>query len=385
MNFNGENKTYRTLLAERQGRGFSENEVTAILQQVLSQLAQDETSVHGSISPDTLVQDSQSQQAILLRSPAAIPDGYIAPERQQTGTAGEATSASDVYALGVTMVVLLTGKSPELLRNPDGSWNWEDYCLVNDRLVEVLNRSLAANPKQRYANVREMQQALNPTADFTPLPPTIIEPPPENAPIRDRDIPISKATPPVKTEVSTGTQSKLEPKLEVWQWTLIGATVIGIFILAGFGLNSSRTANTLNSTSTTKSSPSSPPSLSNYPTESPAISPPPQPINPFKNAVYPQSSCGDTLPTDPNAYPLSFYPVFLQKSDINFQKVTTQFCRDAYPMFRESKNIEAIQVASFISRERAEFFREFLQENVGIAEVGEATIIDQMPESLRYR
>jgi hypothetical protein len=382
MNVNGENKTYRTLLAERQGRGFSEDEVTAILQQVLSQLAQDETSVHGSISLDTLVQDSQSQQAILLRSPAAIPDVYMAPERQKTG---EVTPASDIYALGVTMVVLLTGKSPELLRNPNGSWNWEDYCLVNDRLLEVLNRSLAANPKQRYANAREMQQALNPTADFTPLPPTIIETPAENAPIRDRHIPISAASPPVKSSVKTEVSTVTQPKLEAWQWIAIGATVLGICILAAFGLNSSRTANTVNSTSSIKSSPSSPPSLPNYPTESLAISPPPQPINPFKNAVYPQSSCGDILPTDPNAYPLSFYPVFLQKSDRNLQKVTTQFCRDAYPMFRESKNQDAIQVASFSTRERAEFFREFLQENVGFAEVGEATIIDEIPEALRER
>lgn len=54
-----DHKPYSQLIFERQGKGFSEAEITAILQQVLTQLAQIHSQgfAHGAISPDTLAQD----------------------------------------------------------------------------------------------------------------------------------------------------------------------------------------------------------------------------------------------------------------------------------------------------------------------------------------
>lgn len=360
MNIDDVHKTYIPLLA--QGRRFSEDEVTAILQQVLSQRVQNGTTVQGGSSPETAIQNSRTQPTMLQRSPTAIPDAYLPPECQKTG---QATPASDIYALGVTMVALLTGKSPELLRNSDGTWNWEDYCLVNDRLAGVLNRAIAAHPEHRYANAWQMQQALNPTADFTPVAPTLIESPLPNSSYSDRVVPTPT---PQATQLST-TSPRQFP---LWLWGIMAVAAILIFGSAGFGVSRWLTAK--NSTATP-----------NHSSHSPSVAPaspetPAKPVNPFKTVAYPQSSCGDLPPANPNAYPVTFYPVFLEKSDRNLQKVKWDFCRDAYPMIRKDTDREAIQVASFSTRERAELFAEFLQETVGWAEVGQVTIVYEMPE-----
>ena len=75
-------KSYRVLLSDLQGRGFSEYEVTDILQQVLPQLAQIQAQgfVHGGISLDTLVQDRQTLLAILMSS-----NGFVDPTRVAVG------------------------------------------------------------------------------------------------------------------------------------------------------------------------------------------------------------------------------------------------------------------------------------------------------------
>lgn len=367
MNRNGGNQSYRTLLAERPGGRFSEDEVMAILQQVLFQLMQDGAGVQGRIALETLVQDADSRQARFVRSPdVVIPEGYLAPERQKTGLV---TPVSDIYALGVTMVVLLTGKAPDLLRNADGTWPWEDYCMVNDRLAEVLNRAIASHPEQRYGNVWQMHEALNPTP-LTPVPPTVIESPLPLSSLSDRPSPVPAS---VATQIPPSSPSRFG----VWQWGLVAGVAMVFCGLAGFGLSRWLSPNPAPLTS------NPPDDLSSPPEPPRAFEPTAEPLNPFKTAVYPLSSCGDLPPADPNAYPVQFYPVFLEKSERNLQQVRARFCRDAYPMLRQDNNQEAIQVASFLSRERAELFREFLWENVGWSEVGSATILYEMPESLR--
>ncbi|MCT7979679.1 hypothetical protein [Laspinema olomoucense] len=367
MNMNGGSQSYRQLLAQRPGGRFLEDEVIVILQQVLSQLMQNGTEVQGSIALETLVQDADLQQARFVRSPdVVVPEAYLAPERQKTGLV---TPGSDIYALGVTMLVLLTGKAPELLKNPDGTWKWEDYCMVNDRLAEVLNRAIAHHPEQRYSNLGQMSAALNPTP-VTPVSPRVIESPlPPSFQGNRLD-----TTP---TSVATQLPLRSPHRFGVWQWGLSAGVATVICGLAGFGFNHWLSANQTPSLSTPFNSVSSS-------TQSPPASElPAEPLNPFKTAVYPQSSCGDLPPAEPNAYPVRFYPVFLEKSERNLQQVRARFCRDAYPMLRKDNNQEAIQVASFLSRERAELFRDFLGENVGWAEVGTVTIINEMPASLR--
>jgi len=67
-----------------------------------------------------------------------------------------------VYALGVAIAVLLTGKSPEALQNNDGSWNLRDSCAISEQFEQILNFALVENSVYRYANARQMLMALVP-------------------------------------------------------------------------------------------------------------------------------------------------------------------------------------------------------------------------------
>jgi hypothetical protein len=64
----------------------------------------------------------------------------------------------------------------------------------------------------------------------------------------------------------------------------------------------------------------------------------------FDLADFPKPVCGDPLPTSRNAYPVNFYPVFVNFSDRNLSVVKTRFCNDSLPVFRESKGRKYVQV-----------------------------------------
>lgn len=242
------------LLAQRQGRGFSESEVTQILGQVLSHLAQkhDRGQVHGGISPDTLVQDMSTFQTSLIEANGAIVPGYVAPEQLQ---AGQISFASDIYALGVTIIVLLTGKSPEVLRNYDGTWNWLDDCVVSDQLTAVLERSIAPQPQYRYANAAQMLQAINQT------PANAVAYPVEN------NYQFVQPTYVLQPQEPSQEKSKLLP----WQWGLIGAGSAALIALAAFGL---ATLLTSRKTSEIVAAPNSSPASQSVPQNSANTVPP---------------------------------------------------------------------------------------------------------------
>jgi serine/threonine-protein kinase len=199
-------KTYQVLLQERPGRGFSEPDVTELLRLVLPQLAafHQQGLSHGTISPATLLQDATGAPK-LLAHPGFVVPGYAPAEQLPHAPA---TPASDVYALGVTMLVLLTHRSPEELHQPSGSWNWQEHCLVSDQLAAVLERAIAPLP-DRFANAIQMQQALN----VIPSGSTHFVAPP---PVQDSVIP---------------TQSSLP-----WKYGVIGAGTVILMGLASFGV-----------------------------------------------------------------------------------------------------------------------------------------------------
>jgi len=131
---------------------------------------------------------------------------------------------------------------------------------------------------------------------------------------------------------------------------------------------------TLTSTPSLPSEPDPTPAIlsTTTPTSAPTSTPTPTPdrTSIFDNEDFPKVSCGDSLPSNPSAYPVNFYPVFVKPSDRNLQIVTTQFCRDAYKMKKKDTGEEAIQVASFQTEEKALAFADFLKSEVGSAEVG---------------
>ncbi|MDF5708698.1 MAG: hypothetical protein PUP90_13805 [Nostoc sp. S4] len=97
----------------------------------------------------------------------------------------------------------------------------------------------------------------------------------------------------------------------------------------------------------------------------------------FPESSFPRASCGDLPPTAPSAYPLNFYPVFINFSESNLTEVQNNFCRDAYALTRESTGQKAIQVASFDSLIKAEEFRALMQNKFGSGEIGSLTTISE--------
>jgi serine/threonine-protein kinase len=63
--------------------------------------------------------------------------------------------------LGVTAVVLLTGKTPELLQDRYSlEWQWSNYTNVSRGLAQVLDKLLAYKPKERFQSAQDVLAAL---------------------------------------------------------------------------------------------------------------------------------------------------------------------------------------------------------------------------------
>lgn len=176
-----EGKNYRNLLLERlkTGQTFSENEIFALMQQLLPVLSylHSHNIIHRDISPENLMLRSQDNLPVLidfgvvqetnakLNSQMGIPAstvagkaGYAPPEQLQSGNA---YANSDLYALAVTSIVLMTGREPsELFDSINLAWNWQQFANVNPAFARVINQMLSYKPTNRYRSADEVIQAL---------------------------------------------------------------------------------------------------------------------------------------------------------------------------------------------------------------------------------
>lgn len=87
--------------------------------------------------------------------------GYVAPEQQQGGSA---TPASDLFALGPTLVYLLTGKPPNQFyaQREQGFRFYPEYVPgLTSEMAAVIRRLTNPNPEERYATPTEVKTALN--------------------------------------------------------------------------------------------------------------------------------------------------------------------------------------------------------------------------------
>ena len=155
---------------------------------------------------------------------------------------GHPLFASDIYALGLTAIYLLTGKMPIEIETDSYSRNinWQSLApSVSPQLVEVLNKAIEPLPRDRYKNAQEMLQHLNVSSPpFTPLP-TIIS---------DIPIPIGSEKTvyvPTPKTISNSESSQVNPLIAIPIGVIVGCGLIGGFLL--LGQNSSRKESNQNS------------------------------------------------------------------------------------------------------------------------------------------
>ncbi|MCL6754806.1 protein kinase [Nostoc sp. CCCryo 231-06] len=184
-------QTYQTLLAKRQavGQTFTEAEVLHLIKLLLPVLEHIHSRgiIHRDISPENIIlRDSDAKPVLIdfgvvkelatrLRSPErAMPEttvgklGYSPSEQMQTGGA---YPSSDLYALAVSAIVLLTGKEPrDLFDENQLTWNWQRWATVNPRFAVVLNRMLNHIPSDRYQSAATVSQALQSLEQQVSLP-----------------------------------------------------------------------------------------------------------------------------------------------------------------------------------------------------------------------
>jgi serine/threonine protein kinase len=172
------------------GKTFSESEVRAIAQQVLNILVY----LHG-LSPPVLHRDIKPSNLIWGTPPQSLPyQGGGFPESEGTGEVylvdfgavqdraaaegatftvvgtygyapleqlgGRATPASDLYALGATLIHLLTGVAPADLPQQKGRIEFADRVRLNPGFVRWIEKLTEPNLSQRFSSAHQALEAL---------------------------------------------------------------------------------------------------------------------------------------------------------------------------------------------------------------------------------
>ncbi|WP_066374773.1 MULTISPECIES: serine/threonine-protein kinase [unclassified Anabaena] len=161
---------------------FSEAGVKQFLSETLPllQYIHDHKVIHRDIKPANLIRRTQDARMVLIdfgavknqvNQAATNQSGHTALTAYAIGTPGFAPPeqmamrpvyASDIYALGVTCVYLMTGKTPkDLDYNPTtGEVMWEHLVQASDHLINVLRKMLEVSVRNRYKSAKEVLRAL---------------------------------------------------------------------------------------------------------------------------------------------------------------------------------------------------------------------------------
>jgi serine/threonine-protein kinase len=137
--------------------------------------------IHRDIKPANMIRRNQDQKLVLidfgavkyqntqqsttasdqtaLTSYAIGTPGFAPPEQMNM----RPVPASDIYALGVSCIYLLTGKSPKELNYDQmtGELIWEKYVSASPQFIKVLTKMLEISVKMRYRTAQDVYRALD--------------------------------------------------------------------------------------------------------------------------------------------------------------------------------------------------------------------------------
>ena len=187
----------------RQGK-FSESDVLEVLKEVLKilQFVHKNGSIHRDIKPSNIMWNSSGRLYLLdfgavkyattageSKVSTSIYSLGFAPPEQVSGD--EVYPSTDLYALAVTCIMLLTEKQPpELFNAYNNSWKWQSYVQTSQHLADVLDKMLLPMPNQRFQSATDVLEALvrpqatMPIQTALPIPQPAVVPSP--SPIRRR-------------------------------------------------------------------------------------------------------------------------------------------------------------------------------------------------------
>jgi serine/threonine protein kinase len=247
-------KTYRALLDERKAIGslFTYMEVLQLMLSLLNVLEylHGRGIIHRDISPENIICRDDGKPVLIdfgvvkelatqLQSLGSTQQltsvgklGYAPSEQMQTG---RAYPSSDLFALAVTAIVLLTGREPQdLYDEHQAAWNWQRLVRVNPRFAQIIDRMLNFIPSDRFQTASEVAQALQlvdqPGAAPNPVNPNLSNV--QTVAVGRRPDPIPQQNTPNRPDPVIPTPSNrsvLDSPLAVGA---IGAAVV---VLAGFG------------------------------------------------------------------------------------------------------------------------------------------------------
>ncbi|QOV24359.1 serine/threonine-protein kinase [Anabaenopsis elenkinii] len=154
---------------------FSEPEVLEILQEILKvlQFVHDRSIIHRDIKPSNIMRRRDGKLFLLdfgaVKQVTNAPGGSnastgiysmgFAPPEQMAGN--QVFPSTDLYALAVTILNLLTGKEANQLFDAyTNQWQWRSLVRVSPRLADILDKMLLPAANQRFQSANEVIIAL---------------------------------------------------------------------------------------------------------------------------------------------------------------------------------------------------------------------------------
>jgi serine/threonine protein kinase len=406
------------------GRYWTESQVIDLLKDVLGILAfvHSYGVIHRDLKPGNLIRRASDGKLVLIdfgavkqfrtqiameptQMPATVAIGTPGYMPSEQGT-GRPRPNSDIYALGIIAIQALTQLYPTQLSedNKTGEILWQPQAQVSAGLASIISKMVRYDYRTRYQSATEVLQALDELTLVSSVPPTQLpsNPPLPVAPTQRLPVPPPQSD---RVPVAAAASNKFPWLLGGSLAAIVGAVAAIAFVksttsppplsqnpgsnpeittsldqdsipnpsidvTASPDKGSSSDSTAKDTTSPDKGSSSDSTAKD---TSSPQNTTPTSSSNEFDKAQFPQSTCGDSLPTGSSSS-IEFHPVFIQYSESSLQTVKSNFCADAYKTTRRDSGEVAIQVASFTDRRRAESFSDFMNTKVGSGDVGQPTI-----------